>query len=124
MSKVAMNPSRKDLNEKNDRSPSKEGGKNSISDSDYAKDNSLAKIAEGELREVIKRKSTLHQLTFKLTTEYRDAITELANSRNEPVSEITRRALFAVLSNPILLDEVEDIEQEYRQNLGPSRHRK
>lgn len=81
-------------------------------------------MAEGELGDVIRKKSTLHQLTFKLTTEYKDAVTELATSRNEPISEVTRRALFAVLRNPNLLDEVEDTEREYRQSLGPSRHHK
>lgn len=96
----------------------------SIPAKNSASKNLLSDIIEEELGDNIKKKSKLHQLTFKLTTDYRDAVTELANSRNEPVSEITRRALFAVLNDPSLLDEVEHTEQKYRQSLGPSRHHK
>lgn len=90
----------------------------------YGKTPSLSKLVEEEIGDAIKKKSTLHQLTFKLTTEYRDAVTDLAKLRGEPVSEVTRRALFAVLNNPNLLDDVEQTEQAYRQSLGPSRHHK
>lgn len=92
--------------------------------SKHGKANSITKLIEEEIGDSIKNKSKLHQLTFKLTTEYRDAVTDLARLRGEPVSEVTRRALFAILSNPKLLDEVEETEQAYRQSLGPSRHHK
>lgn len=59
---------------------------------------------------------------FGTTTGLRRAARLVAKSEGLNITEFWRRAAFAVMRDPKLLYSVDDIESEFRQHLGPSRH--
>lgn len=67
--------------------------------------------------------SKLARFEMKLTPGLAKLLTQQAKAAGMPKTEFVRRAIFIAMKNPKLLSSVEDMEAEYRDELGPSRWR-
>lgn len=89
----------------------------------YDKNNSLSEIAEKELGDVLKKKTTLKRINFSLTPELREEFEAHAAQLDMSLTEFLRRAGRAAIRNHELLSEpeIEEAEADYKGVIGPSR---
>ncbi|GLO71343.1 hypothetical protein MACH17_28600 [Phaeobacter inhibens] len=90
---------------------------------EYAKTNSLSKMVEEELGDVIDDKVILKRVGFSITPELKSDFEKTAKSLGMNLTEFLRRAGRAAQHNPDILSsqEIEEAEAEYKDAFRPSR---